>query len=366
NKSIILVPIIGIISFSLIIGIIPIMFLLDHLSTYGTISESRFFEYTPDSPSSNGTLNLNVDVGNIQINYIPPPVDYHVKIDVNFELTGSHLAGKTYLDFFNISMPPKGSMANFTLELKSDDWFDPIKWFTKNVSIVVNVRKDIVLDIIANVKEGNVEITVPWAVSIHNLLINISKGNIFYDFNYCILEGNITGIVDNGSIFYDFNHCTIDGNLNGTVQTGNMNVSTYNVKYTQNRPWDFRIDTGDFAIYINQNENIGTNITGIAKLNNGEAFFCYEDNSPDIGATFEIPFGNPFLPFLNLPSCLRMWTFWLPCTTVHGFHYDIQNSTEGIVTLISEDLRENRVKDYFNMTFEIIQGTFAMDILSIN
>jgi hypothetical protein len=236
----------------------------------------------------------------------------------------------------------------------------------QDVSIVVTIRKDIVLDIIANVNEGNVEITVPFAVDINNLLVKVSNGDIFYKFNYCTLVGNITGIVNNGNIFYDFDHCTIDGNLNGTVQTGNMNVSTYNVKYTQNRLWDFRIDTGDFTIYINQYEYLGANITGSAKLNNGEAFFFYEDNSPDIGATFEIPFGNPFLPFINLPQCLRTMTFDIPCISVHGFHYDRQNPTEGIVKLISEDLRENLVKDYFNMTFEIIQGTFDMDILSIN
>ena len=76
--------------------IIPIPIISISLSTYGSIDESFSCQYESSAPSSIETLNLNADVGNIEVIYTPPPVDYLVKVDVNIELSGSILAGRSY------------------------------------------------------------------------------------------------------------------------------------------------------------------------------------------------------------------------------------------------------------------------------
>jgi len=367
KKGILIIIATGIISLSFIISTIPIVFISDKLSTYDTINEKLNFLYSPSLPSSIEKLYVNIDVGQLEINYVSPPVDYNVKIDVYIEMIGQNIPGKSYLDYFNYPVYQIiDSFAYFTFELISNDWFDPSMWFTKNVIIVVSIRKDIELDIIAKVNDGNVEITVPYKVSTKNLLINVMDGDIFYNFNYCRLEGNITGIVSMGNIFYNVNHSTVNGIINGVVQTGNMEVWIYNAKYSQNNSWDFTVDSGNFDIYINQYEDLGAIITGLAKINDGEAFVFYDDNGANIGANFEIPYGNHLLSLIDLPSCLMDTVYDLPCSSVNGFYYIQHTSSEGIAKLTSYDLWENRVKNYYNITFEIIQGSFNMDLFSIN
>jgi hypothetical protein len=250
-------------------GWIPIIFFIEHLSTYDAINESLTYEYAPSSLSPTETLILNANVGHIEINYITPPVNYHVKINVNIEMSGSKLASKNYSDYFRIGWQNTSSFPNFNVELLSDDWLEPSMEFMNDISIVVSIRKDIVFDIITTVNKGDVEITVPYGVSINNLLVNVSKGDIFYNFNYCTLEGNITGIVNTGNIFYNLIHCTIEGNLNGIVKIGEIELDTFNTKYTQNNSWVFTVDSGNFKIDINQYEDLGAIITGLVKINDG-------------------------------------------------------------------------------------------------
>ena len=366
KKGIIIIIVTGIISLSFIISTIPIVFISDKLSTYDKINEELNFPYSPSLSSSIEKLYLNIDVGQVEISYVSPPVDYHVKIGVNIEMSGQNIPGKSYLDYFKYpDCQIIDSVAYFTFELTSDDWFDP-SICTKNVIIVVSIRKDIDLDILAKVNNGNVKLTAPYKVSTNNLLINVTNGNIFYNFNYCRLEGNTTGIVSNGNIFYNVNHSTVNGIINGFVQTGNMEVWIYNAKYSQNNSWDFTVDSGNFDIYINQYEDLGAIITGLAKINDGEAFVFYDDNGANIGANFEIPYGNHLLSLIDLPSCLMDTVYDLPCSSVNGFYYIQHTSSEGIAKLTSYDLWENRVKNYYNITFEIIQGSFNMDLFSIN
>jgi len=47
-------------------------------------------------------LNLNVDVGDIEIRYINPPVDYYAMVEVHIEMSGNNFAGKSYPDFFEV------------------------------------------------------------------------------------------------------------------------------------------------------------------------------------------------------------------------------------------------------------------------
>ncbi len=264
NKSIVSTFVMVLISFSLIFSI-PIVFLSNTLSTYDIINESLHFEFTPDTPFSIEKIFLNVDVGIIEIRYIDPPVDYHVKIDVNIEMSGANLAGRNHSHYFDIDWQTSGSSANFTMKLLSDDWFDLSMWSMKNVSIVVTLRKDIVFDIIAKVNKGDLELTVPWGVSINDLVLNVTEGDIIYDFDHCGIEGNITCINSRGDI-----------RLNAT-----------NVKYTRNSVWTLITELGNIEIDIVQYIDLGANVTGkILISTKGDLHFFYKDNKPSVGAIF--------------------------------------------------------------------------------
>ena len=264
NKSIVSTFVMVLISFSLIFSI-PIIFLSNTLSTYDIINESLHFEFTPDTPISIEKIFLNVDVGIIEIRYIEPPVDYHVKIDVNIEMRGANLAGKNHSHYFDIDWQTSGSSANLTMELLSDDWFDLSMWSMKNVSIVVTLRKDILFDITAKVNKGDLELTVPWGVSINNLVLNVTEGDILYDFDHCLIEGNITGI----------------------ISRGNIKLNVTNVKYIRNSIWTLITEIGDIKIDTVQYVDLGANVTGkILISTEGDLHFFYKDNKPSVGAIF--------------------------------------------------------------------------------
>ncbi|MEE9376439.1 MAG: hypothetical protein V3V33_00200 [Candidatus Lokiarchaeia archaeon] len=297
NKSIIAITLIVIISFTFIITI-PILTLSNGLSNYGTIDEFLTIEYAPDNSSPIEKLNLNVDVGDVEIKYIDPPVDYFVKINVNIEMVGSDLAGKSYTDYFYLDGQTTNSSANFTLELLSDSWFDPSLWVMKNVSIVVSLRSDIIFDIMATINEGDFEISVPWGVSIGNVHTNVSTGNIFYDFEYCTLEGNITGIANDG----------------------NIELMAYNPEYTRNIIWTYNSIAGDITIDINHSNQykiMNANIT-VSLVGNeyGDIILNYYDNTANIGAWITL---NDTVQALK-----RFGSDWV------GFEIEVLKDLEGI------------------------------------
>jgi len=135
------------ISFGLII--IPISILSIHftLSGYDDIDKQLTYPYYSNNSSEIQALDLDIEVGDIEVRYIDPSVDYLVKVEVNIEISGTNIAGKSYKDFFDITpeLENRNSTVNFTIEIISDDWFDPS--LRKNVNTVVNIRKDVVLDI---------------------------------------------------------------------------------------------------------------------------------------------------------------------------------------------------------------------------
>jgi len=308
NKSILVVFLIVLLGISLIITI-PILTLSSGLSNYGTIDELLNFEYAPDNSSPIEKLNLNVDVGDVEIRYINPPVDYFAKIEVFIEMSGVNLAGKSYSDFFDIDWQNDNSPANFSMEFKSDVNESKVLSLIKNITIVVNLRADIIFDIIATVKEGDVQVNVPYMVSVNNLVINTTKGDILYDLNHCILEGNITGIASEGNIelmanaitinnvdvntnvgniLYDFQYCTLEGNITGIANEGNIDLMAYNPEYTRNIIWTYESNGGDITIDIihsNQYKIMKATITGSLVGNDyGHIIVNYFDNTANIGA----------------------------------------------------------------------------------
>ena len=265
NKSIIAIFAIVFVGISLIITI-PILTLSSGLSNYGTIDKLLTFEYAPDNSSPIEELNLNVDVGDVEIRYNNPPVDYFAKIEVFIEMSGVNLAGKSYSDFFDIDWQNDNSPGNFSMEFKSDVNESKVLSLIKNITIVVNLRADIIFAIIATVKEGNVQVNVPYMVSVNNLVINTTKGDILYDLNHCILEGNITGI----------------------AKDGNIELKAYNPEYTRNTTWTYNSISGDITIDIihsNHYKIMNATITGSLVGNVfGDIVLTYYDNTANIGA----------------------------------------------------------------------------------
>ena len=135
KKNIIVVIFLVILMISFII-IFPIHLISTELSSYDIIDECYSFIYNPSSPSSNNSLYINVDEGDIEIRYINPPVDYLVLIEVNIAMVGSKLGGKSYKDYLNVSWNNSSSPINFAMEIISNDWFDSSLWLIKDINII--------------------------------------------------------------------------------------------------------------------------------------------------------------------------------------------------------------------------------------
>ena len=267
NKSSISIIIIVFVGFSLIITI-PILTLSNSFSNYGTIDKSLTYKYAPNNSSPIEKLNLNVDVGDVEIKYVTTPVDYYAKIQVEIEMMGQIAPGKKYSDYFSVVWDYTSPSPTFIMLLKSDTWFDPSLWLTQNVTIIITLNANILFDINITInEEGNVHHIVPYAVPINNVDVNTNKGNILYDFQYCTLEGNITGIANNG----------------------NIDLVAYNPKYTRNIIWTYKSNAGDITIdisHINHYKIMNANITGslVGNIFGGDITLTYYDNTANIGA----------------------------------------------------------------------------------
>ena len=265
NKTGIVIIIMIVFGIALIISI-PAFIISTTLSPYGIIDESIPFYYNPNNSSLMESLNINADVGEIDIKYITEPVDYCAKVEMDIEMLGLGLAGKTYLDYFNILWQNTSGLVNLTVELNTGINHVEVLSLIKNVNIIVSLKADVICDISVTVNiKGAVKITVPSFHSIGNILTNITKGDIQYDFFYCILEGNITGIIQD---------------------TGDINIKSYNMEYTQNSMWSLYTNDGDIFIEIDQNKATNANITGIITTVSGNYHFIYRDNTADVGAYF--------------------------------------------------------------------------------
>ena len=264
NKKIIIFAFMGIIGFAFIVAI-PIGVLSVNFSSYGTIKKSLSFEYLPDTPSAVERFVLNVDIGDIEIKYIDPPVDYFVRIDVDIEMAGPGLVGKSYSDYFNIiEGSTTESPINFSLKSKSDINEIELISLIKNISVIVSLRKDITFNISTSVIHGNVDIEVPFNVRINNLDVNILNGDILFDLKNCIIDGNITGI----------------GNQS------NIELRTLDIQLTSNSFWYIKNIEGLLKFNISQLSEMGANVTAIGELETEDAQcqVYYDDFSSNVGS----------------------------------------------------------------------------------
>lgn len=331
NKITLAISIIIIFGMSLIISI-PIFIISTTLAPYGKIEESIPFYYKPSNSSFMKELNINTDIGEIEIGYIYEPVDYSARVELNLEMLGLGLAEKSYFDYFNIVWENNSSIVNFTMELKASIDHAKVLSIIKSVYIIVTLKADVFCDIsvIVNI-EGGVKITVPYFHSIGDILSNVTKGDINFYFSNCILEGEITGIVQ---------------------ETGNIKLETNNVEYKKNSLWTFTTDIGNIVIEINQHITMGANVTGTVVTHIGNYRLAYLDSKVDVGAHF-ILCPNP-----------NDAQFQQQLTQIVGFEEPDLVVVDGIdiYTLNSNDYP---ALNNYNLSFSLPNGYYDLDIQNI-
>ncbi|UCC18450.1 MAG: hypothetical protein JSV62_10065 [Promethearchaeota archaeon] len=258
--------------FSIII--IPSFVIFTEFSSFNRIDQSFSYIYSSTTPPIKKGLNLNADVGIIEIKYISQPVDYLVRIDVSIEMAGPNLEGKSYLDIFNIKWENTTSPVNFTLELIPEMLEDFSNLHKANIYINILLRSDILFDINATVIDGNILVAIPMGITVNNVYSSVTSGYISYDFIHSTIKGNITGIVNNG----------------------NLTLIAYNNHYIKNSKLTFINKMGYTQIDIYQYEEMGANITGTVSTKSGIIQVIYNDYSANVGARFilynKTTFGN--------------------------------------------------------------------------
>jgi len=307
----------------------PLMVFIIIYSDLDIIKENLSFNYTPETSYTRIQLNIYADVGNIEIEYNTESTDEYIHTDIGIELAGLDLKDKTYSHFFNFSWIEVNSSVDFYLTLKSHTLEEFSNLLMKKINIFFSLKADIIFDINAITNQGDIKFQAEYGIHVGNININVSKGNILYDLSYCIIEGNLSGV----------------------VSTGDIEFKTFNEKYTQNTNWNLTVETGDINLYIYQFNSPEANISGTVKVNEGDVFFLYEDNSADIGARFDV-----FIDFI-VPDCLMSNPAFENCSFIIGFHYTLPNDTPEIDNYIitSWDLKNNDIKNFYDIVFDIIQ-----------
>ncbi|MFX1280211.1 MAG: hypothetical protein ACFFA3_12405 [Promethearchaeota archaeon] len=258
--------------FSIILGFgilifIPIKIISIDLSSYGKIEQTVSHIYAPSSPTSIQDLNLDIDVGDIKVGYVYPPINYVIKIDLSLEMEGINLTGKSISDIFIFTWQNTSTVLNLTLFLKDNNWFDKSLVLSKNLEIIVSLNAFYLFNINTNVNyEGGFDLKVPWNLSLNNIDVNVTDGNILFDFNNCILEGNVTGIV---------NH-----------ENGYIELKANNIELARNSYWNLKNLKGDIKYNITQEKEMGANVSSVCETDLGKITVLYKDTSPEVGAIF--------------------------------------------------------------------------------
>ncbi len=329
-------------------------------ATWGKYEESFDYYYTPASPSDLESIDLNLDIGEMIIKYNQTPTPYVAKIDVDFDIEGPFVAGKTYTDYFKpISWVNTSSPIRFTLESKPDAWIFPINWFSFHhiITVTVTLRTDVIYEIDAITTTGGVEMTVPSGVNLGNLqLISTTGGVSLSTAKNSIFQGNLTAqtttggvsILANGANFTEnlyghtttggltmnFTNCVFGGNIVGDVTTGGIDFKIYNPEFTQASQWTLTSTTGGIDIEIYQYKPSGANITGQVTVTTGSIDVIYEDNQASVGGRFIGSTTTGGVDLINLGGFTQIGNEILVSddynTASYKYTFDLHTTTGGI------------------------------------
>jgi hypothetical protein len=233
-------------------------------SNYGRIDETSTFYYSPSTSSPVEKFNLNAEVGNIEVQYTTRPTTYRAKVEVHLEISGSSIEGKSWDNFFDVNWQNNSSPITFSIIQNPDGLIDPLSWSIKILTIVVTLRADIVFDINITASKGNVELAIPYAVTVNDVSILSNLGNVSLEFKQCVINGDISAITTRNDIF----------------------IRSYDVEFTRDSNWSIITESGDIDLNIEQHKDMGGNVIGTTFLNDGTIILVYRDTNPDVGARF--------------------------------------------------------------------------------
>ena len=277
----------------------------------GSIENSFNFTYETSSPDPIEELTFNVDIGKIIFMYNTSPMTSYANIDVNIEITGLYMEGKTYENFFNPSAVWwDNATTTFNLLTLPDVWFDPSHWFKSyNITVAVTLRTDVVYDLTALSSVGSIEMLVPDGVNLNGMSLTSSTGSIKLmtlgnnEFQGKVKLKSSTGRVDSFATTTNFTHgistitstsrltlnftnCIMGDDLIGTTSTGALDFKSYNMVYTKDIILNLESDTGNIEVDLYQHINMGANVTGTWETNTGSIDILYRDDLVDTDVKF--------------------------------------------------------------------------------
>jgi len=272
-------------------------------ATTGSIENSFNFTYEPISPDAIEDLTFNVDIGTILFKYNTSPTIYYAEIDVDLEIEGWYMEGKTYENFFSPDTEWwDNTTATFNLIALSDVWFDPSHWFKSyNITVAVTLRTDVIYDLTALTSVGSIEMLVSDGVTLNGTSLTSSTGSIKFDTlgNNEFLEKvrleSSTGSIESyaattnfthgfqalastGSLTLNYTNCLMGEDLEGTVSTGSVTFKSYNMVYTKDINLNLETSTGSIYADLYQYITMGANVTGSWATSTGSVDVYYRDN----------------------------------------------------------------------------------------
>ena len=286
-------------------------FVITGFATAGTIEKTESFTYEPSSPASIENLTVNADIGKILFKYNTSSTPYYAEIDVDIEITGLYMEGKTYLDFFNPSTEWWDNTSNtFYLESLPDVWYNPAHWFKSyNISVTVTLRTDVVYDINALVSAGSIEMQVSDGVILNGTSLTSSAGSIKLntlgnnEFQGEVSLVSSAGSVESfmvktnftrgfralssaGSVSLNYTNCLMGDDLLGKTSAGSVSYKSYNMQYTKDIIIDLESSAGSVDAYLYQYTTMGANVTGTWETSAGSVNVLYRDNLTNTAVRF--------------------------------------------------------------------------------
>jgi len=303
-------------------------FVIYGFATSGSIENSFNFSYEPSSPDPIEELTFNVDIGKILFTYNTTPTTSYAKIDVDIEVAGLYMEGKTYTDFFHPSTEWwDNTTGTFNLQALPDAWFNPSHWFKSyNITVAVTLRTDVVYDLTALTSVGSIEMLVSDNVILNGTSLTSSTGSIkLTTLENNEFQGNVklessTGSVESyaaktnftlgfraltstGSLLLNYTNCIMGDNLIGTVSTGSVTFKSYNMVYTKDISLNLETSTGSIDAELYQYISMGANVTGSWETSTGSVDVLYRDNLVNTNVRF---IGSTSLGSINYVSHATM------------------------------------------------------------
>jgi hypothetical protein len=290
-------------------------FIITGVATSGTIEESFSFYYE-GTPSTIEDLNLNCDIGRIDIQYNTSATQYLVEVNVDLKVSGLFVAGRKYVNYFTPASEwweNTTSPTSFDLKVVPGAWFDPSHWFSSyDIEVVITLRTDVVYNLEATTGTGAIELNSAENVTLDGITMNSGTGKVSLNFlNNTMIQAAVdieTGTGDislygmgtnftqgvatdagTGAIDLNFTKSIMGGNILANTGTGGITLKTYYMEFTSNSNWNIDTGTGKITLVINQDSGMGANITGTLNTGTGGIEITYTDTSSLVGASF---YGN--------------------------------------------------------------------------